>query len=80
MSLKEILIGIKKNILLKINLKRNKISVFNFGSYIQQNRETTVDWITKNSVPISSKKDNSNGTQLASGVYIKWTNFSKNIN
>lgn len=29
-----------------------------------------IDWITKNSVPISSKKDNSNDTQLASSVYV----------
>ncbi|CAD1479579.1 unnamed protein product [Heterotrigona itama] len=53
--------------------------VFNFGSYMQQNRETAVDWITKDSVPISLKKDNSNDTQLTPGVYLKWTNSSKNI-
>lgn len=29
-----------------------------------------IDWITKNSVPISSKKDNSNDIQLALSVYV----------
>ncbi|XP_006609536.2 heat shock transcription factor, X-linked member 4-like [Apis dorsata] len=63
------------------NTLNSSEKVFNLGLYTSQNHEpSTIDWITKNSIPISSKKENLNDTQLTSNVYVKWTNFSKNIN
>ncbi|XP_017764239.1 PREDICTED: heat shock factor protein 2-like [Eufriesea mexicana] len=53
--------------------------VFSLNLYTPQNHEPTIDWITKSSVSISTKKDNSNNTHLTPNVYVKWTNISKNI-
>ncbi|XP_076750708.1 heat shock factor protein 2 [Xylocopa sonorina] len=52
---------------------------FSLGLYTAQNRTPAIGWITKSSVPISSKKDSSTDTQFTSRVYVKWTNISKNM-